>query len=231
MATRRTAAQRLQLEALNKASGRPTGLYALRMRPYLLDWEQRKFTQREIVVLLNDLGACVPSEWKDSKEAPAPVKQWSLTQYQRFRKKVNEVHAANTFGAKRDGRTNVRPKGDGQGLFARPELLGDETKNKRNLSAPRPVNEEHKAEPVTIETLDKALACYRAMPKHTRRDEQEMIVIETLLNQQLDERDRLIAGGAPRPASKLLVPLTADEAADATNELRKERRIAPPVPL
>jgi hypothetical protein len=168
------------------------------MRPFLIDWEQRGFVQREIVALLNECGAPIPSEWKDSRETPSPIKQWGLTQYQRFRIKAEEVHMANTFSAKRDGRTNVKPKGDGQGLFARPEMVNASIVNKGIAHKPMA---ETSTKPSSladlIATHEQSLATYRAMAKRTRTDEKEMAQHEVLLNFLLDERDRIAAGGSP----------------------------------
>jgi len=122
--TRRTRKQRDQLLNLNATKSRKALNYAFRMSPFIHSWEAEGMTQREIVVLLNEAKAPVPSEYTGEPYAPIVKKEWSLVQYQRFRKNVDEVEERMVWYAKRRRQPHTRPFGDGAGLFADPWAAG-----------------------------------------------------------------------------------------------------------
>jgi hypothetical protein len=117
---RNTVKQTARLRAINEGRRKLTAQYAFRMRPVLVQWEAEGLTQREVVTRLNETGAVVPSEYTGARTRPSPIKQWSLSQYQRFRKAADAGHEAMVWWAKRNRRPHVRPFGDGAGLFADP---------------------------------------------------------------------------------------------------------------
>jgi len=109
------------------------------MRPFILQWEAEGLSQRRIVELLNEAGAPVPSEYTGLEVAPTGTRAWSLVQFQRFRKLADEAHEAMKWWATRNGKSHVRPYGDGRGLFKRPELVGlPADLNRRNRATENP---------------------------------------------------------------------------------------------
>lgn len=121
---KRSAKQREQLKTVQAAAHKNALEYGFRMSPHIARWEADGMTQREIVELLNEAGAVVPSEYTGQLIAPVPVKRWTLVQYQRLKKHSEEAKERMAFWAKKNGRTHTRPGRDGAGLFADPFAAG-----------------------------------------------------------------------------------------------------------
>ena len=122
--TQRSRKQRDQLSKLNNSRHRKALNYAFRMSPHIRAWEAEGLTQREIVDLLNAAQAPIPSEYTAEPYAPVVTKVWSLVQYQRFRKQMEEVELRTAWYAKRQRKPHTRPFGDSAGLFANPWAAG-----------------------------------------------------------------------------------------------------------
>jgi hypothetical protein len=137
MAQKRTAKQRAQLKEVQTALKTKAGQYAFRMSPHIARWEAKGLSEREIVSLLNEAGAVVPSEYTGEPYAPVPNKQWTQVQYQRLRAKAADAKERMAFWAKAHGKAHVRPYGDGAGLFSDPIAAGLEFDP--NKARPKPL--------------------------------------------------------------------------------------------
>ncbi len=129
MATKRTPAQRAQLTKVNRDKGALTRKYAFRMHKWLSKWKAEGYSQRSIVLLLNSAGAPVPSEYNGESFQPQPIKQWTLTQYQRFQQASNEAYERMVWWSKRRGRASLPAYGDGAGLFKHPLQVMEQNPN------------------------------------------------------------------------------------------------------
>lgn len=136
MAQKRTAKQREQLKEVQSALKAKAAQYAFRMSPHIARWEAKGLSEREIVSLLNEAGAVVPSEYSGEPYAPGSAKQWTQVQYQRLRAKAAEAKERMAFWAKAQGKEHVRPYGDGAGLFNDPIAAGLEFDPNKALPQP-----------------------------------------------------------------------------------------------
>ncbi len=168
MATRRTAAQKAATQALSAERTHKALEYAWELSPFIDQWEAEGYTDAQIVDLLNDGGAVVPSEYKlDRRDriAPVPIKRWTLTQFLRLKAKIPVVRKKMAFTGKQRGDTNVKVWGDGAGLFAWPEEIGLDVRNhapylddepKRNTPEWQEWREWHLMEKAHGEAIDSA---------------------------------------------------------------------------
>src|SRR5947207_1869878 len=99
---RKSTKQAAAIEKVNEARRKKTGRYAFRIGPFVRKLENEGLSQRQIVDVLNDAGAVVPSEFKpENRHAPRPIKKWSLSQYQRFRALIDKAEQKMAWHAKR----------------------------------------------------------------------------------------------------------------------------------
>lgn len=127
---KRSPKQREAFKALAEARTVRAHRYAFRLGPYVAAWQAERLSQRELANALNEAGAPVPSEYTGEPYAPVPVKQWTLRQVQRLLDQIPVAQRKMAFWAKRHGKSNVFPFGDGAGLFAHPELAPRYARNK-----------------------------------------------------------------------------------------------------
>jgi len=140
MPTKRTPAQRAQLKAIQAKKTKLADKYAFRLSPHIARWESEGLSDRQIVDLLNEAGAPVPSEYTGANYAPRPVKKWTLLQYRRLKERAAKVKEKMAWWARRNGQSHARPFGDGAGLFAYPYTAGlDWDPNKRRPGATEPL--------------------------------------------------------------------------------------------
>jgi hypothetical protein len=127
---KRSPKQRAAFKALSEAKTRKALGYAFRLSPHIAAWQADGLSQRQLVDALNAVGAPVPSEYTGEPYAPVPVKQWTLRQVQRLLDQIPVAKRKMAFWAKRQGKSNVFPFGDGAGLFANPEAAPKYAYNK-----------------------------------------------------------------------------------------------------
>lgn len=120
-----------RLNAAEMAKRRCISLLAVRLAPYIQEWQWLGLSERGIVRELNRCGAVTPDDFNaDAYGTPTPERQWTLIQYQRLSAMLGRGQRwrrAKHKRAKRvedrsEDRSYVHPMLGGVGLFAHPEL-------------------------------------------------------------------------------------------------------------